>query len=108
MPQAATHERFFNSANEYMSRFVTWLLVLLLFAAFIGTAAYTLREGVNRGRGMPAYSVYSETRDGLSEAAHAVGELGWSPIAVTRPIQHTTHRGLLIVTEPAGGGFLSD
>jgi hypothetical protein len=86
-----------------MSRLAAWSLVVLLFAAFVGAAAYTLRAGFVRGRGMPAYSVYAETRDGLSEAAHVVRELGWSPVAVTRPIQHTNHRGLLIVTEPAGG-----
>jgi hypothetical protein len=86
-----------------MPRSVAWSLVLLLFAAFAGAAAYTLRAGVVRGRGLPAYSVYAETPDGLAEAAHVVRALGWSPVAVTRPIQHTNHRGLLILTEPAGG-----
>jgi hypothetical protein len=89
-----------------MSRFAAWSLVLLLFAAFAGAAAYALRAGVTRGRGLPPYSVYAETRDGLSEAAHALRGLGWSPVAVTRPIQHTPHRGLLVLVEPAGGGLL--
>jgi hypothetical protein len=92
---------------ECMPRFAAWSLVLLLFAAFAGAAAYTLRAGVARGHGLPAYSVYAETREGLSEAAHALQELGWSPVAVTRPIQHTRHRGLLILTEPMGGGLLA-
>lgn len=91
-----------------MSRLAAWSLVLLLFAAFAGAAAYALRAGVARGRGLPAYSVYAETRDGLSEAAHALRGLGWSPVAVTRPIRHTQQTGLLILAEPAGGGLLAE
>ncbi len=91
-----------------MSRLAAWSLVSLLFAAFAGVTAYTLHAGVARGRGLPAYSVYDETREGLSEAAHIVQELGWLPVAVTRPIKHTQHRGLLILVEPGGNGLLSE
>jgi len=91
-----------------MSRLAAWSLVSLLFAVFASVAAYTLHAGLARGRGLPAYSVYAETRDGLSEAAHIVQELGWSPVALTRPIQHTHHRGLLILVEPGGKGLLAE
>ena len=40
---------------ESMSRFAAWSLVVLLFVAFAGVAAYTLRAGVIRGRGLPAF-----------------------------------------------------
>src|SRR5262249_61761438 len=49
---------------------------------------------------------YSEASDGLGEAAHLLRQLGWQPVAVTRPIQNTRHRGLLILTEPTPDGPL--
>jgi hypothetical protein len=39
----------------------------------------------------------------LSEAAHVLGRW-WTPVAVTRPIQNTDLRGLLIVAEPGRSG----
>jgi hypothetical protein len=83
-----------------MTRLVSWLLVLSLAGAFAGAVAYALRQRAEAGKGLPEYSVYSEEADGLAEAARILGKLGWEPVAVTRPIQHTRHRGLLVVTEP--------
>lgn len=83
-----------------MTRLLSWLLVLLLFGAFAGAAAYALWLRAEAGKGLPAYSVYSEESDGLSEAARFLRRLGWEPVAVTRPVQHTRHRGLLVLVEP--------
>jgi hypothetical protein len=83
-----------------MTRFVCWLLVVLLLGVFGVVAEYLLRERSLAGRDMPPYSVYSEAGDGLGEAAHVLRRLGWTPVTLTRPIQHAQHRGLLILTEP--------
>jgi hypothetical protein len=83
-----------------MSRLTSWLLVALLLGVFGVVVSYVLRARIQAGVGMPRYSVYSEEADGLSEAAYVLDKLGWTPVAVTRPIQNTDHRGLLIVVEP--------
>jgi len=83
-----------------MTRAASWLLAILLIAGFIAVAGYALRARALAGRGMPEFSVYSEERDGLGEVARLVRRLGWEPVAVTRPIQNTRHRGLLILVEP--------
>jgi hypothetical protein len=90
-----------------MPRFVAWFLVLLLLAAFGGAAAWVLRAHAEAGKGLPAYSVYSDGEDGLAEAAHLLGRLGWAPVAVTRPVPPGRNHGLLIVAQPGGGGVLS-
>ncbi len=90
-------------------RFACWILTGLLLGAFGIVTAYLLRERRLAGHDMPAYSVYSEAGDGLGEAAHVLRRLGWTPVAVTRPIQDRQHRGLLIVAEPpADGPFVAD
>jgi hypothetical protein len=83
-----------------MPRFLPWLLVVLLLAVFATVVAGVLRERSVAGKDLPAYSVYSEGPDGLGEAAHLVRQLGWTPVALTRPVQQTQHRGLLILAEP--------
>ncbi|HEY7424411.1 MAG TPA: DUF4350 domain-containing protein [Gemmataceae bacterium] len=92
-----------------MNRFVCWCLVVLLLGVFGVVTAYLLRERSRAGLDMPAYSVYSESSDGLGEAAHLLRRLGWTPMAVTRPIQQGHPQGLLILVEPPrrrllGGG----
>jgi hypothetical protein len=77
--------------------------VLVLFGTFLAVAAYLVRARAAAGRGLPEYSVYSEERNGLAGAAHLLQQLGWEPVAVTRPIGQTRHRGLLIVAEPSAG-----
>jgi hypothetical protein len=83
-----------------MSRLTSWLLVALLLGVFGVVVSYVLRARIQAGVGMPRYSVYSEESDGLSEAAYVLDKLGWTPVAMTRPIQNTDHHGLLIVVEP--------
>lgn len=83
-----------------MTRFISWLLVLLLLGGFGVAVAHVLRLRAAAGKGMPAYSVYSEERNGLGPAARLLRRLGWEPVAVARPIHHTRHRGLLVVIEP--------
>ncbi|HEY7326342.1 MAG TPA: hypothetical protein VH592_01785 [Gemmataceae bacterium] len=85
-------------------RFACWILTGLLLGAFGVVTAYLLHERRLAGRDLPAYSVYSEAGDGLGEAAHVLRRLGWTPVAVTRPIQDHQHLGLLIVAEPPSGG----
>src|SRR5947208_7827304 len=83
-----------------MTRLWSWLLVLLFLGAFAGAAAYALALRAEAGRGMPEHSVYSEGADGLAEAARFLRRAGWEPVAVTRPVQSTRYRGLLILVEP--------
>ncbi|MBY0522473.1 MAG: DUF4350 domain-containing protein [Gemmataceae bacterium] len=87
-----------------MSRIATWLLLLLLLALFAGVVFYALRARVEAGKEMPPYSVYSEDRNGLADAARLLRQLRYEPVALTRPIQQlrsddTTPR-LLIIVEP--------
>jgi hypothetical protein len=84
-----------------MTRPLSWLLVVLLVGAFAGTVVYVFRQRAEAGKGLPDYSVYSEEANGLAEAARFLRKLGWEPVAVARPIQHTRARGLLILVEPA-------
>lgn len=91
-----------------MTRFACWILIVLLLGAFGAVTAYLLRERRFAGHDMPAYSVYSEASDGLGEAAHVLRRLGWTPVAVTRPIQDRQHRGLLILTEPPSGSLFGE
>jgi hypothetical protein len=89
-------------------RFACWLLIGLLLGLFGAVTGYLLRERRLAGRDMPAYSVYSEASDGLGEAAHVLRGLGLTPVAVTRPIQDSQHRGLLIVAGPDSSKLFSE
>jgi hypothetical protein len=91
-----------------MARVISWLLLVLLAGGFAGVVLLLLRERSAAGRDMPEYSVYSEGRDGLGEAAHLLASLGWKPVAVTRPIQHTTHRGLFVLAGPQRAGVMAE
>src|SRR5436305_2485160 len=83
-----------------MPRFTAWFLVGVLLAAFAAVVAGVLGRRAAAGKGMPPYSVYSQAGDGLGEAAENLRRLGWEPVAVTRPISNTHHRGLLVVCAP--------
>src|SRR2546421_60829 len=89
-----------------MTRFISWLIVLVLFGGF-GAAAYVaIRARAAAGKDMPPYSVYSAERDGLADAAELLHQLGWEPVAVTRPVSHARIRGLLILAEPKPSALL--
>src|SRR6516165_1236182 len=88
-------------------RFACWILTGLLLGGFAVVTAYLLHERRLAGHDLPPYSVYSEASDGLGEAAYVLRRLGWTPVAVTRPIQHRQQRGLLIVAEPPSRGLFS-
>jgi hypothetical protein len=90
-----------------MTRVLCWSVVGALLGGFIAMLIALLNERVAAGRGLPPYSVSSEADDGLGEAAHLLRQLGWTPIALTRPIQATHHRGLLILVQPAKEGLLT-
>src|SRR5438067_1940823 len=84
-----------------MSRALAWLLVVLLFGVFVSAAAFVLRARADAGKGMPPYSIYChDSRRGASEAAYVLQRVGWTPVAVTRPIQYAKARGLLILVQP--------
>src|ERR1700737_2574567 len=86
-----------------MTRLLSCLLVVLLLGGFGAIAYRGLRAQAEAGKGMPPYSVYSEEGDGLAEAYRVVRRFGWIPVALTRPVQHTHDRGLLILVEPRRG-----
>jgi hypothetical protein len=89
-----------------MSRVVCGSLVVALLTGFVVLLAVLLRQRVEAGLGLPAYSVYSEVDDGLGEAAHLLRGLGWTPVALTHPIQAAHVRGLLILNGTAPEGLL--
>jgi len=83
-----------------VKRFLRWLLLGFLFSAFGWVAFRALTQRAEAGKGMPTYSMYSRDRDGLAELARLFGKLGYEAIGLTRPIQQTEARGLLILVEP--------
>jgi hypothetical protein len=87
------------------SKFAGRALALALFLGLCLVAYFTLRQRAEAGKGMPPFSLYAKDRDGLGSAAVVLRKLGWQPIALTRPIQHTHYRGLLILVEPQVAGM---
>lgn len=84
-----------------MTRLLAWLLLLCMLGVFGLVAADALRTRARAGKDMPAFSVYSRKADeGLAKTADFLRQLELEPVAVTRPIQHTRLRGLLLVVEP--------
>jgi hypothetical protein len=71
-----------------------------LLGAFIALTVALLNRRTAAGKGMPAYSLYSEERNGLGEAAYLLRQLGWVPVPLTSPVQQQFQRGLLILAEP--------
>src|SRR5579875_669119 len=91
--------------QDRMTRLFCWFWTGWLLSVFGVVTVYLLRERRLAGRDLPAYSVYSEASDGLGESAHVLRCLGWTPVAVTRPVPDRRYRGLLIVAEPSSGGL---
>jgi hypothetical protein len=89
-----------------MKSFVTWMLLVLLYGAFGLVAYHALARRAEAGKGMPAYSIYSRDRDGLRELARLLEKLGFEAVPLTRPIQQTNSRGILILVEPQGTALL--
>jgi hypothetical protein len=77
------------------------MLVVLLFGVFASAVGFVLRERAAAGKGMPPYSIYShDARRGAAEAAYVLQRAGWTPVALTRRVQYTPARGLLILVQP--------
>jgi hypothetical protein len=91
-----------------MTRMLCWSLILGLLGGFVVVATILMRERVAAGRGLPAYSRYSQADDGLGEAAQLLEQLGWTPVSLTTPIQATRLRGLLILDGPLQEGLLAE
>jgi hypothetical protein len=89
-----------------MTRITSWLLVLLLFAAYTAATLFVLRARIEAGKGMPEYSIFSEERNGLGEVGRLIRRIGWQPVPLTRPVNPAFHRGLLIAIEPEGSSRL--
>src|SRR5438477_464746 len=83
-----------------MSRVACWLLSITLLGVFVVAVGFALRERLRAGRGLPAYSVYTDRGDGLGEAAHLLDKLGWKAVAMTRVTPLPGQRGLLVLAEP--------
>ncbi|MBV9122773.1 MAG: DUF4350 domain-containing protein [Planctomycetes bacterium] len=90
-----------------MSRFLSLVILLLLLGGFGAAVYWSLNVQAAAGKEMPEFSVYSEEANGLAQTARLLRKLGWEPVAVTRPIQHTRHQGLLIVVDPQGASELT-
>jgi hypothetical protein len=89
-----------------MKRPVAWLLLSLLCVAFAAAVFVALRAQARAGKGMPEYSVYSDDRNGLAKTAQVLRRLGFTPVAVQRPVNPDRQHGLLFVVEPEGEGGL--
>jgi hypothetical protein len=90
-----------------MTRFASWLLVLLLFGILVGAAGIALRLRSGAGKGLPEYSIYSEEKNGLAELGRKLRQMGWRPIALTGLANPAFQRGLLVLVEPQTGSILS-
>lgn len=77
-----------------------WLVVALLFAILCIATFLVLQARLDAGKGLPEFSVLSGDENGLATAATVLRQLGFRPVALTRPIQHTQHQGLLLLIEP--------
>jgi hypothetical protein len=82
-----------------MTRFGSWLLVVLLLGGFVAAAGYVLRIRAAAGAGMPEYSIFSEDTNGLAEVVRKLELMGWRPAALTRLVNPAAHRGLLVLVE---------
>src|SRR5437867_2394178 len=89
-----------------MTRFASWIIVAALLTAFGGVTYHVVRQRAESGKDMPEYSAYSKEDNGLAAAALFLRNAGWEPVALSRPIQHTHYRGLLILVQPQGYSFL--
>jgi hypothetical protein len=85
---------------------VTWLIIGLTYGGFAMIAYHALVKRAEAGKGMPAYSIYSRDGDGLMELTRLLSKLGYEAVPITRPIQQTRARGLLILAEPQGTALL--
>jgi hypothetical protein len=83
-----------------MTRTFRWLLAVLPLGLLIAVASMLLRERVLAGRGMPAFSIWSDEANGYAEAAHLLGQVGWKPLPLTRAVNPVRDRGLLVIAEP--------
>jgi hypothetical protein len=82
-------------------RRAAWLVLVPLVLVFVAVTAWLLYQRVAAGKDMPDYSVYSSGPRGLSGTAAFLTKIGYEPIAMTRPVQHTRNGGLLIMVEPS-------
>jgi hypothetical protein len=90
-------------------RVACWAVALVFVAGLLAVLADLLRARRAAGLDMPAFSVHSDAADGLAQAADVLRRLGWTPEALTRPVQVTRHRGLLVlVVPPARSRFRPD
>src|SRR5260370_7623361 len=95
------------SCREYpVENVFGWLVVVILLGRLSLVVSQALARRAEAGKGMPAYSTYSREKDGLAEFAQLLGKLDYEVIPVTRPIQQTNARGLLILVEPEGSAMV--
>ncbi|HYV39560.1 MAG TPA: DUF4350 domain-containing protein [Gemmataceae bacterium] len=97
---AATPNSGHNPPRRRRSRFAAWFVLVVVVGVFATVTYGVLADRARSGAGLPDYVVYSDGLDGYAQAAELLRKLGWQPVAVTRPIQQTHHRGLLILAMP--------
>jgi hypothetical protein len=92
----------------FMTRLLSWLLLLGLFGVFVAVVAWALVIRLDAGVDLPAYSVYSENpHNGLAESARLLRQLGWEPRALTRLVS-PNQKGLLILAQPENPVLLGE
>jgi Domain of unknown function (DUF4350) len=89
-----------------MRQFLPYLLVLALLCGFLAATGWVLRARAITGKGMPAFSTYSDGPDGLGELVHVLRSAGYQPTAGTRPTTSAGYEGLLVIVEPQAAGTL--
>jgi hypothetical protein len=87
------------------SRFIVWIVLAGTLVPCAAVVFGILDDRASAGVGLPNYCVYSNDRDGLAQAGALLRNLGFEPFALTRPVQQSHLRGLLIVVDggPAAG-----
>ena len=84
-----------------MTRLACWILIVLVARRLRrGDGVSAARAATRWARHAGLLRVLGSERWAGRGGAGAYAALGWTPVAVTRPIQDRRHRGLLILAEP--------
>src|SRR5260370_41984828 len=65
-------------------RWVRWWLLVLALGGFLVAASRLLQARLKSGKGLPAYSFYSERSDALGDAAYVLRRPGCAAVSPTR------------------------
>jgi hypothetical protein len=82
------------------SRLLIWIVLSGTLVPCAAVLYGILDDRASAGVGLPKYCIYSDDRDGLAQAGALLRNLGFTPVALTRPVQQSHLQGLLIVVDP--------